>query len=170
MVNKELKKLSRRELVDIIYQMKKNEQQMQEEISALQAALEDKRIRLSQAGSVAEAAVNITQVLSAAQETADLYLREITCMKEAARKECDDMIREASRKAAGILDGSEEIPQACGEEPENANAVRTEKWQEEPRKKYKFPPYRKSSGNANGSAERLTIGKRFKVRFPSLWW
>ena len=170
MVSKELKRLSRRELVDIIYQMKKNEQQMQEEISALRAALEDKRIRLSEAGSVAEAAANITQVLSAAQETADLYLREIACMKEQAKEECDKMIREASRKAAGILSGAEEIPEGYGEEPENASAVRIEKWQEEPRKKSKFPLYRKSSGNAKGSAERLTIGKRSKVRFPSLWW
>ena len=32
MISKELKRLSRRELVDIIYQLKKNEQEMQEEI------------------------------------------------------------------------------------------------------------------------------------------
>ena len=35
MINKELKRLSRRELVDIIYQLKKNEQEMQEEIEKL---------------------------------------------------------------------------------------------------------------------------------------
>ena len=169
MINKELKRLSRRELVDIIYQMKKNEQQMQEEISALRAALEDKRIRLSEAGSVAEAAANITQVLSAAQETADLYLREIACMKDQAQEECDKKIREASRKAAGILSGAEEIPEGYGDEPENASAVRIEKWQEEPRKKSKFPLYRKSSGNANGFAERLIFVSHFGVLFPC-WW
>ena len=31
MINKELKRLSRRELVDIIYQLKKNEQEMEKE-------------------------------------------------------------------------------------------------------------------------------------------
>ena len=35
MVSNELRKLNRRELIDIIYQMKKNEQQMQEQITAL---------------------------------------------------------------------------------------------------------------------------------------
>ena len=35
MISKELKRLSRRELVDIIYQLKKNEQEMQEEIELL---------------------------------------------------------------------------------------------------------------------------------------
>jgi hypothetical protein len=34
MVSKELKRLSRRELVDIIYQMKKNEQLLQDEIAS----------------------------------------------------------------------------------------------------------------------------------------
>ena len=100
MVNKELKRLSRRELVDIIYQMKKNEQQMQEEIAALQEALEDKRIRLSAAGSVAEAATSITEVFSAAQKTADLYLYEISCMKEEAERECAKMIEEAKATVA----------------------------------------------------------------------
>ena len=68
MVNKELKKLSRRELVDIIYQLKKSEQQLQEEIKTLQEALQDKRIRLSTAGSVAEAAASVTGLFFAAQQ------------------------------------------------------------------------------------------------------
>ena len=71
MVTKELKKLSRRELVDIIYQLKKNEQEKQEEIAALEEALQEKRIRVSVAGSIAEAAADITQIFSAAQQTAD---------------------------------------------------------------------------------------------------
>ncbi len=99
MINKELKRLTRRELVDIIYQMKKNEQQMQEEIAKLQTALEDKRIKIDQAGSVADAAASITSLLSAAQETADLYLSEINCMKDAAKKECERIINDAKNSA-----------------------------------------------------------------------
>ena len=92
MVSKELKKLSRRELVDIIYQMKKNEQQLQEEVAALQEALQEKRIRIEDAGSVADAALSITDVLGAAQKTADLYLHEIACMKADTEKECARML------------------------------------------------------------------------------
>ena len=92
MVSKELKKLSRRELVDIIYQMKKNEQQLQEEVAALQEALQDKRIRIEEAGSVAVAALSISDVLGAAQKTADLYLHEIACMKADTEKECARML------------------------------------------------------------------------------
>lgn len=105
--NKEFKNLSRRELVDIIYQMKKNEEQMQEEISALQEALEDKRIRLSKAGSIAEAAADITQVFAAAQKTADLYLQEIACMKAETEQICETLIAEANEKAKHICSKSE---------------------------------------------------------------
>ena len=103
MINKELRKLSRRELMDIIYQMKKNEQKLQEEIGSLQEALQDKRIRLAEAGSISEAAASITNVFSAAQKTADLYLHEISCMKEETEKECTKMVEEANRTVTRIL-------------------------------------------------------------------
>ena len=103
MINKELKRLSRRELVDILYQLKKNEQEMQEEIESLKNELQDKRIRISTAGSIAEAAMSVTNVFSTAQMTADLYLREISCMKDDTEKECAKKIEEAEKKVREIL-------------------------------------------------------------------
>lgn len=103
MIGKELKKLSRRELVDIIYQLKKNEQEKQEEMAALEEALQDKRIRISVAGSIAEAAADITRIFSAAQRTADLYLNEIAAMKEDTEKECAKMLEDARKQAERIL-------------------------------------------------------------------
>ena len=107
MVEKELKKLSRRELVDIIYQMKKNEQNMQEQISALQEALEDRRLRMSQAGSIAEAAAVMTDVFSAAQKTADLYLQEIADRKAETEAECNKMVEEAKENTAKMYADAE---------------------------------------------------------------
>ena len=103
MISKELKKLNRRELVDIIYQMKKNEQRMQEEIDSLKEALQDKRIRLAEAGSVADAAASVSKLLSAAQMTADLYLNEIECMKRETENACAKMIEEAHKQAEKIV-------------------------------------------------------------------
>lgn len=114
MVSKELKKLGRRELVDIIYQMKKNEQlqqeeiaALQEEVAALQKALQDKRIHLSAAGSIAEAALSVTNVFSTAQAAADLYLQEIARMQLEAEVECARLIDEAKQKAAEIISQNE---------------------------------------------------------------
>ena len=103
MVSKELKKLNRRELVDIIYQLKKNEQDKQEKITALEEELQEKRIRISVAGSIAEAATDISQVFSAAQKAADLYLNEIACMKEDTEEACAQMIEEARKQAKRTL-------------------------------------------------------------------
>ena len=107
-MERELKKLNRRELVDVIYQMKKNEQQMQEETAALKEALEEKRIRISVAGSIAEAAVDVTKILSTAQATADLYLQEIACMKKETEETCAKMIADAEQKVAAILSEGEQ--------------------------------------------------------------
>ena len=107
MIAKELKKLSRRELVDIIYQLKKNEQEKQEKIDALEEQLQDKRIHISVAGSIAEAAVDITQLLSNAQRTADLYLHEIAAMKADTEKECAQKLEVAQTKLKEILEDGE---------------------------------------------------------------
>ncbi len=109
MINNELKRLSRRELVDVIYQLKKNEDEMKEKIESLEKELSDKRIHLSVAGSVAEAATGITDIFATAQATADLYLHEISCMKADTERECAKKIEETERKVEKILSDGKEI-------------------------------------------------------------
>lgn len=112
MINKELRKLNRRELIEIIYQMKKNEQKMQEEIDALQAELQDKRLRLSDAGSIAEAAVSVTNIFSAAQAAADLYLQEIAYMKEDTKRECAKILEQTRNASSNISLDDDQQPAA----------------------------------------------------------
>lgn len=115
-MDKKFRRLNRRELVDVIYQLKKNEQQLQEQIASLQADLEDKRLRISVAGSIAEATVDITQIFATAQTTADLYLQEIACLKAETEAECAAMIAQAQKKAEQILAEAS----GCSEGVENA--------------------------------------------------
>ena len=107
MITKELKRLSRRELVDIIYQMKKNEQEMQDEIASLKESIEDRRIRISESGSIADAALAVTNVFSSAQDAAEIYLQEILSMKEDAEKECARKVEEAKEEAEQIIANAE---------------------------------------------------------------
>jgi hypothetical protein len=76
---------------------------MQEEIESLKTELQDKRIRISTAGSIADAAMTVTNVFSTAQMTADIYLREISCMREDADRECAKKIEEAEKRVRDIL-------------------------------------------------------------------
>ena len=76
---------------------------MRDRIASLEAELQDRRIHLSVAGSIAEAATDITGIFSVAQSTADLYLSEITSMKEDTERECAKMIEEAKKKVESIM-------------------------------------------------------------------
>lgn len=107
MAEKEFRKYNKRDLLDVIYHLKINEEQLQKEVASLKAELEDKRIRLSSAGSIADAASAITNVFSAAQQTADLYLNEISCMREEMEKERASIIEEAEKKALEIISEAE---------------------------------------------------------------
>ena len=123
MLGKELKHLSRKELVDIIYQLKKNEDEMKEEIEALKKELEDKHFRLSAAGSIADASVAVTDLLATAQKTADIYLREIEELRAKTEEEYAKMHGDSKEQKEEIpeempVETPEEIPEEVTEEPE----------------------------------------------------
>ena len=110
----ELKHLNRKELIDIIYQLKKSERELQAENEHLRSQLEEKRISLSEAGSIADASLVLTDLFSVAQTTADMYLAEIeqrreecerdyTFLMNDAHKKSEDIIREAREQRNAIL-------------------------------------------------------------------
>ena len=74
MADRELKKLSRAELIDIIYALKEREESLSNQVASLQEALSHREIQINQAGSIAEAALKINQVFEKAQKAADDYL------------------------------------------------------------------------------------------------
>lgn len=80
MTEKQLKRLGRAELVDIIYELQKQNQQKEQECQALRDALQKRELILSRAGSIAEAALQINGVLEAAQAAADQYLLSVRAL------------------------------------------------------------------------------------------
>lgn len=77
MTDKEFKRLKRSELIEIIYEYQKREQALQSRVEALQAQLDEKNLKIQQAGSIAEATAALTGIFEAAQKTADAYLEHI---------------------------------------------------------------------------------------------
>ena len=109
MTDKEFKQLSRAQLIDIIYQLQLQVEELTEQNHVLEKALEDKRLRLSKAGSIAEAALELNDCFRSAQNAADHYLNEIRMMRNeteaerqrilaAARAEAEMIIANAQRK------------------------------------------------------------------------
>ena len=100
MTDKEFKRLSRSQLIEIIYQLQIKQEELTAENEKLSKALEDRRLRVSEAGNLAEAALEIHNVMQAAQNAATHYLEEM-------RLRCDEehrrILEQAKEEAAAIL-------------------------------------------------------------------
>ena len=106
MTDKELKYLSRSELIDIIYELQKQSEAKDAQMQKMQAALDERTLRMSKAGSIAEAALGINGVFEAAQAAADQYLASIreaeairALKKDEAERQQKQILEEANRKA-----------------------------------------------------------------------
>ena len=73
----DLKHLRRSELIDLIYEMKKREIELQTRLDEAEAKLQAREITIEKAGSIADAAVQLSGVFQAAQEAADTYLKSV---------------------------------------------------------------------------------------------
>lgn len=99
MDEKELRKMNRAELIEIIYALQQNEKALREENAELQKKLNDKTIAIENSGSIAEAALQLSGIFSAAQEAADTYLESLRI----AGGQAEDIIQDARNQAAEIL-------------------------------------------------------------------
>ncbi len=86
MTNKELKKLTRAELLEMLLIQSREKQKLEEELAETRKQLSEKEIRIAESGSIAEAALKLSGVFEAAQRAADQYLENVkrTAEKEAA--------------------------------------------------------------------------------------
>ena len=103
MTDKEFKRLSRSQLIDIIYQLQLKQKELEEENRKLKAEVGDKRIRLREAGNIAEASLAMHNVMQSAQDAADQYLEEIRAMKKETAENCNRILGKAKQEAAAIV-------------------------------------------------------------------
>ena len=103
MTDKEFKRLSRAQLIEIIYQLQLQIDKLDEQKQALESELADKRLRLSNAGNIAEAALEISNCFRSAQNAAEQYLNEIQAIREETEAQRQRILSEAQAEAAAII-------------------------------------------------------------------
>ena len=117
MTDKEFRRLSREELVEIIYELQRSESALREENDQLRTKLADRSLKMEKAGSLAEASLALNGVFEAAQAAADQYLTAIQAAAEDARVHSlraqeelgeiqgqrQDILEKAQREAEDIL-------------------------------------------------------------------
>ena len=94
--------MSRSQLIEIIYQLQLRQDELTADNERLSKELADKRLRISQAGNIAQAALNIHNVMESAQAAAQVYLEEIRLMREETEAECRRLLASARQEAKTI--------------------------------------------------------------------
>ena len=77
MTEKELHKLKRAELLEMMLAQSREIESLRGRIEQLEAKLADKEIRIQESGSIAEAALKLNGIFEAAQAAADQYLEKV---------------------------------------------------------------------------------------------
>ena len=103
MTDKEFRKLKRGDLFAIIYEYQKKQEELVKEIDELRAQLESKNLKISKAGSIAEAVVGLDLLFETAQKTADDYVEQVRLANEEAEKKAAGIIKQAEKEAADII-------------------------------------------------------------------
>ena len=103
MAEKELRRMSREELVEIIYAMQQKQQQLEQQNQALQAKLDERTVKWEQAGSLAEAALSLNHVFESAQAAADQYVESIKAGEADAQAKADEITAQARKDANQLL-------------------------------------------------------------------
>ena len=103
MTDKEFKRLSRAQLIDIIYQLQLQIDKLNDEKQELESKLKDKRLRLKSVGNIAEAALEINNCFRSAQNAAKQYLNEIKVIREETEAQRQSILAKAQAEADAII-------------------------------------------------------------------
>lgn len=134
MTEQELRKLNRRDLLELLVSQGKERDALQAELEETKAALADRQLHIAEMGSIAEAALMVNGVFDTAQKAADQYLENIKQRSEQTDKRCTQLEQEARAKSRPAASGSRSgLPVSWKKTPNAA----VSKWRKMPRKKQK---------------------------------
>lgn len=104
MTERELKKLSRSDLLELLLIQTKENELLKKKLLETEKALEERQLRLVSVGTLAEAMLEVNHVMEAAQAAADQYLENIVVMEKETKERCEAMLLAAEKEAQQILD------------------------------------------------------------------
>ena len=134
MTDKDLRKLNRVELLQMLLEQGKQNDALRAQLDQANAQLASRQVALDEAGSIAEAAMQLNQVFASAQRAADQYLenirtlsgrQEAVCAKREAesRSKCEQMLAEAQKKCQSLEEQTRARCEAMTSEAERKSAA-----------------------------------------------
>lgn len=118
MTPKELKRLSRSDLLEMMLEVTQENARLRKEMERMRSQLNDRTITIENCGSLAEASLQLTDIFRTAQESCDLYVENIRQRHDSLEQKCRQMEQETERKCAAMLEQAKQQAQACLKEAE----------------------------------------------------
>jgi chemotaxis regulatin CheY-phosphate phosphatase CheZ len=119
MQDKDLRKLSRAELLELLISQTRRVEELEAQLADALAQLEKRQIAIDKAGTLAEASLMLNGVLEATEKAAAQYLENIERLSGQQQRVCDAMEAAARERAKTIL---EEAEAACREREARCDA------------------------------------------------
>jgi len=162
MTDKELRRLRRGILLQMLLERTEENERLCAALKEANARLDERKIAVSQAGTLAEAALSINGMLTAADESAKQYLENIrrtsescNAIKESAKHEADSVVFEAKMQANEIIhEAQAQAEKIIQEAKAQSSAIR-----------------RSSQGNNNSNNDAISsqeLKQRFNVAFEQM--
>ncbi len=135
MTDKELRKLRREDLLQILIAQQRQIDELKDSLEQAQSKLDKRNIAIEQSGSIAEAVLRLNDVFGTAQASADQYVSEIRSRVDALNAEAESRAEEARRNADELLKSArseaDRILRECRGEGERVKALHLREAQEE---------------------------------------
>ena len=106
MTDKELKRLSRTELLEMLLIQTRQVEILQKKLSKAESLLTERHMDFLEAGSLAEAMLKVNGVIDAAQAAADQYLENIENKEREVNEYCRKQLAQAAEDAKRICSSS----------------------------------------------------------------
>ena len=115
MTEKELRRLSRADLLELLVAQRRENEQLRCILNETQAQLADRTIRIDKAGSIAEASLQLSGIFDAAQDSCQYYMDNIRLLSDRQHLVCQQMERETKEKCDRMVMEAEIKAQQCWE-------------------------------------------------------
>ena len=103
MTDKQLRSLSKMHMLSLLHEQESEVERLVAENNELQERLNDRRLKIEQAGSLADASVVLTGILQAAQDAADMYLENVRLMEPDMKQDIGNVSAVAEDAMSAIL-------------------------------------------------------------------
>lgn len=95
MTDRELRKLRRSDLLEMLIDLSEENERLRRELDAAQKELKSREIRLAECGDIAQAALQLSGIFQAAQDACDRY-------RESVEQQCQQRVQETMQQCQAL--------------------------------------------------------------------